>query len=178
MKVNQIKKNINQFKKENKVLYKLSIFSFLVIISYYISYDWPEIIPGIDKWYKLITDLCVGVIINLIFYIFQIHIPKIYSQDKAFSLIKRYLNILTYTMVDTILITEKCININIDNHVNIIQDNLYFRRVKKNSKDGKGWCVYIQISKTLFEGYKRNINTNIDKIINNILNLENSSKLI
>lgn len=60
----------------------LLIVAVSITLSYYISYDIPELISGIEKWYKLFSDLSIGVIINFIFYVFQVYIPR-REEEKA-----------------------------------------------------------------------------------------------
>ena len=55
---------IKSFAKRNRVLFILLIVAVSITLSYYISYDIPELISGIEKWYKLFSDLSIGVIIN------------------------------------------------------------------------------------------------------------------
>lgn len=176
--MNSFIKHINIFKKENKILYIISILSFFIIISYYISYDWPELIQGIDRWYKLLTDLCIGIIINLIFYIFQLYIPQIKSQKKSFLLIKNDLDSMLFDIVDIILVTYNCIHISETNSVTLKKTTVYFRRLSKESKDSTGWCNRIELSKKEINGYKNSINSKLDKITNNSMYDKNSAYLI
>ena len=62
---------IKRFANRNRKLFILSIISTVIILSYYITYDVREIIPGIEKWYKLISDLSLGVITSLYFIFFK-----------------------------------------------------------------------------------------------------------
>ena len=171
-------KHKNIFKKENKVLYRISILSFFIIVSYYISYDWPELIQGIDRWYKLLTDFCIGIIINLIFYIFQLYIPEIRLQEKSFLLIKDDLSSMLYNMVDIILVTDNCIDITQTNYITIKKTVVYFRRLSNESKDSTGWCKRIELSNEEINDYKNSINSSLDKIINNSMYDKNSAYLI
>ena len=51
---------IKSFAKRNRVLFILLIVAVSITLSYYISYDIPELISGIEKWYKLFSDLSIG----------------------------------------------------------------------------------------------------------------------
>ena len=72
---------IKPLAKRNRVLFISLIVAVSITLSYYISYDIPELISGIEKWYKLFSDLSIGVIINFIFYVFQVYIPR--REEKA-----------------------------------------------------------------------------------------------
>ena len=70
------KKNaVHTFIERNKTLSWMFIIATIIILSYYLTYDMPEIIPGIEKWYNLLTNLCIGVVINFFFFLFQVYIP-------------------------------------------------------------------------------------------------------
>ena len=47
---------IKSFAKRNRVLFILLIVAVSITLSYYISYDIPELISGIEKWYKLFSE--------------------------------------------------------------------------------------------------------------------------
>lgn len=68
---------IKSFAKRNRVLFILLIVAVSITLSYYISYDIPELISGIEKWYKLFSDLSIGVIINFIFYVSEYKVQYI-----------------------------------------------------------------------------------------------------
>lgn len=57
-----------------------------IIFSYNISHNLPELITGINVWYKLLNDLSIGIIINFLFYIFQIYIPACPKRKKAYKI--------------------------------------------------------------------------------------------
>ena len=72
---------MKKFIDKNRKLSYITIISVAIVLSYYFSYNCIEMISGINKWYELLVTISVGFIVNCIFYIFQIYIPK--SEDEA-----------------------------------------------------------------------------------------------
>lgn len=72
---------VKRFIDKNRKLSYITIISVAIVLSYYFSYNCIEIISGINKWYELLVTISVGFIVNCIFYIFQVYIPK--SEDEA-----------------------------------------------------------------------------------------------
>lgn len=97
---------ITYFKKRNKVLYYLFEIATVITLSYYITQDMPEIIPGIEKWYKLSSDLSIGVIVNFIFYIFQVYIPKREDEKNTLSIINPNLSKICDNMQEILLVLK------------------------------------------------------------------------
>ncbi len=67
---------IKRFFNNNRKLSYITIAAVVVVLSYYLSYNYSEIMPGIDKWYELLVTLSIGFIVNCIFYVFQVYMPK------------------------------------------------------------------------------------------------------
>ena len=97
---------ITYFIKRNKVLFFLFVTATGITLSYYITQDMPEIIPGIEKWYKLTSDLSIGVIINFIFYIFQVYISKREDKKSALSIINPNLSKICNNMQEILLVLK------------------------------------------------------------------------
>ena len=68
--------SINKFCKSNKMLVYGFIISLVVYISYYITIDWPEIMPYGDLLYNLLSQLALAYMGGFIFYIMQVYIPE------------------------------------------------------------------------------------------------------
>ena len=62
----------HRFIKDNRKLFYITLISIAIVFTYYVSYNLPEIIPGINKWYELLVTLSMGVIVNCIFYYMRI----------------------------------------------------------------------------------------------------------
>ena len=68
-------KKVQVFISKNKWITGFFIFSVLIIVSYILTMDWPELFDGAEEWYNLFFQLSVGYIINFMFYITQVYIP-------------------------------------------------------------------------------------------------------
>lgn len=68
--------SVKKFIKNNRVLSAMTFAAAIITISYTLTSDLLELIPGIVKWYKLSNDLSIGILMNFIFYLFQIYIPQ------------------------------------------------------------------------------------------------------
>ncbi len=162
--------------KESKLLCILSIISVVVVISYNISYDWPELIEGIGRWYTLCYDLSIGVLINFIFYIFQVFLVARDREKKALKIIKPKVEWLYWAMSDIVLVVENYIKIYDDETISIPLETAYF--VRKNKENKEGWIVKVELTKEGLEIYRSNINDSIDKIINNPMYSNNNIELV
>ena len=69
---------IKSFAKRNRVLFILLIVAVSITLSYYISYDIPELISGIEKWYKLFSDLSIEADGDVL--------PLLFAIDEAFDI--------------------------------------------------------------------------------------------
>ena len=77
-----------------------------ITLSYYISYDIPELISGIEKWYKLFSDLSIGVIINFIFYVFQVYIPRREEEKATLRIIDPDLTKICQVIQEILLVAQ------------------------------------------------------------------------
>lgn len=69
-------KKIVAFMSKNKWITVFFFVSVLIIVSYILTMDLPEVFHGAEKWYNLFFQLSVGYIINFMFYITQVYIPN------------------------------------------------------------------------------------------------------
>ncbi len=65
-----------KFLKENKSLSILAFISLIIIITYILSVYFPQNFPNTDTWLELLFQLSIGYIINFIFYILQVYLPR------------------------------------------------------------------------------------------------------
>lgn len=162
--------------KENKVLCVSTVIAVLIIFSYNASYNLPELIAGINVWYKLLNDLSIGVIINFLFYIFQIYIPTCAKRKKAYKIASPNLEWLYFLMSDIILFAEKFIKISNDNTMEMPNGKRYLLRHDLGSS--KGWLITMEFSKLGIERYNNQINHTLEKITSNFMYSNNSNELI
>lgn len=69
-------KGINRFIKRNILIFVLFIASTIIIASYIVTINLPELFVGAEHWYNLLFQLSIGYIINFMFYITQVYIPN------------------------------------------------------------------------------------------------------
>lgn len=69
-------REISRFIKRNKLIFVFFIFSIVIIISYIVTINLPELFVGAEHWYNLLFQLSIGYIINFMFYITQVYIPN------------------------------------------------------------------------------------------------------
>lgn len=67
---------MKKFLKENKSLSILAFISLTIIIIYILSVYFPQNFPNTDTWLELLFQLSIGYIINFIFYILQVYLPR------------------------------------------------------------------------------------------------------
>lgn len=71
-----IKKHLNDFYKDNKMLSKLSLGAILFVLFYFFSYDVPELWKNASVLVDILFQLSLAIIANLLFFIFQMYIPN------------------------------------------------------------------------------------------------------
>lgn len=69
-------KKVSIFIKRNKLIFIFFVLSTIIIVSYIVTINLPELFLGVEHWYNLLFQLSIGYIINFIFYITQIYIPN------------------------------------------------------------------------------------------------------
>lgn len=69
-------KQIQTFIKRNTWITLFFAVSVVIIVSYILTMDLPELFDGAEEWYNLFFQLSIGYIINFMFYITQVYIPN------------------------------------------------------------------------------------------------------
>ena len=82
---------MKKFLKENKCLSILAVIALIIIVLYIISVYFPQIFPNTDIWFELLFQLAIGYIINFIFYILQVYLPRRKMELSIFKHINRRL---------------------------------------------------------------------------------------
>lgn len=162
--------------KENKILCIITTISVLIIISYIITYDMPELIPGIGLWYTLFYDLSLGVLINFLFFIFQLFLPNLKKQKTAFNIAKPKLEWLYFLLSDIILSTDNYVKINDDETLEVPADTKYF--IRHNVDANEGWLIRMDFSLEGIERYYNQVVKTLDEITSNISYANNDYELI
>ena len=69
-------KNMRRFVKCNKVISACSVVSFAIIALYILSLREIEWFPHAGDWFNVLFQLSIGFVINFIFYVTQVYIPR------------------------------------------------------------------------------------------------------
>ena len=69
-------KNIKRFIKYNKVISVCFATSFAIIVLYIFSLNETEWFPHAGDWFNVLFQLSIGFVINFIFYVTQVYIPR------------------------------------------------------------------------------------------------------
>jgi hypothetical protein len=170
-------KFIRKFYYDNKLISILTIVGIIIIISYYLSIDIPELIAGIDKWYKLLCDLGVGVLINFIFFLFQIYLPGVQRERKAFLMIKWHMGILCRDMQELILVTRHYFPKIKSGKLQITEQKTYYKLILCKSTDGHGWAREFDFF-TSMSKIKKSIDARVEVMTNNVCFSQNGIELI
>ena len=67
---------MNQFMKQNKIITACFAVSFVVISLYIFSLKETEWFPHAGDWFNVLFQLSIGFVINFIFYVTQVYIPR------------------------------------------------------------------------------------------------------
>ena len=137
-KKNKIIEAVKRFVKRNRLLSILSFIAMSIIISYTLTSHLPEIVPGIGKWYKLMFDLSLGVIVNLIFYLFQVYLPQLEAEKNSLPVITPELVKLIDKMQEIVLVLEYYLPDYKQGKFNILNDTVYYM-LKDNADIRRGW---------------------------------------
>lgn len=87
-----MKRNIFKFIKGNKIIFSIFLVAVVIIVSYILTMDLPELFDGAEEWYNLCFQLSIGYIINFVFYITQVYIPNIKKEAKINKCISARIN--------------------------------------------------------------------------------------
>lgn len=158
---------ITRFIKRNKILFVLVVIAISITLSYYITYDLPEVIPGIDKWYKLCSDLSIGVIINFIFYVFQVYIPRREAEKSTLLIIESDLIKICNRMQDTLLIARSYLPGFENGTVQVTENSVYFMKMTAVDSE-EGWARHFDLYKD-FSSMKKTINETTDRLLSSSL---------
>lgn len=162
--------------KENKILCVITLVSIINVLSYNITYNKPEIISGIGLWYTLLYDLSIGVLINFMFFIFQLFIPNCKKQKTAFSIAKDKLEWLYFLLSDITLSTDRYIKINSNDSLEVPNGIHYFLR--RDTGSNSGWLIRMEFSTNGIERYTNQVTKTLNEIISNFTYSNNNYELI
>jgi hypothetical protein len=69
-------REICRFINRNTIIFIFFIVSIIIIVSYILTINLPELFVGAEHWFNLLFQLSIGYIINFLFYITQVYIPN------------------------------------------------------------------------------------------------------
>lgn len=73
---------VKEFIEKNKKLNIGALICLAIAILYIVSYNMPEWVPGLGKWFEFINTLGVSYLASFIFYIIQVYIPDIKNKER------------------------------------------------------------------------------------------------
>lgn len=170
-------KFFGKFYRDNKLISILTLVAIIIIFSYYLTIDLPELKVGVDKWYKLLCDLSVGVLINFMFFSFQIYLPGIQIEKKAFLMIKSQLEIVCNNMQELILVIRHYFSVLESGKLQILEQKAYYKLIPIASSDGRGWGREFDFYTSL-STIKKGIDAKIEQITSNVCFSQNEKELI
>lgn len=71
------------FIRENKLISSVFLGSMLIILAYILSMDIPEWFPHAGDWFNILFQLAIGFVINFMFYVTQVYIPRLKQLKQA-----------------------------------------------------------------------------------------------
>lgn len=132
-------------------------------------------VPGIEKWYKLLSDLSVGVIINFIFYVFQIYIPNLQAEKASFPAIKLELVKMIKEIQEITLVIEHYFPQYRQGRFDVTEDTVYYI-LQADCEKRCGWSSKFN-SFSDFTPSIKSINESLDKLLTSIF-LANCDKAL
>ena len=127
----------------------------------------PEIIPGIEKWYKLFSDLSIGVIINFIFYVFQVYIPRCEEEQSTLLIIEPDLAKICNHMQEILFVMKTYLPGFDSGIVQVTENSVYY--LKMSAVDStEGWARHFDLYKD-FKPLKKSIVETTDKLLSSLL---------
>lgn len=139
---------ILEFIKRVPGLFCTFVLASIVVLSYYITCDLPEIFPGIGKWYKLATDLCLAIDASFIFYLVQVYFPTRAIERKSFTAVKPELDKILDTLNELIYVLETYTT-GIDKDTIQVQYPVVYYKKLAAPHDAKGWARKFDFNKDL-----------------------------
>lgn len=106
-------KQIKKFYAKNIAIIIILAVSIIIIISYLLTVNVPELFPGAEKWFNLLFQLSVGYLINFMFYVTQVYIPKYKRDLEVNKCIRTRVESITRTMKQPII---QCAQLYLTNH--------------------------------------------------------------
>lgn len=158
---------IKSFAKRNRVLFILLIVAVSITLSYYISYDIPELISGIEKWYKLFSDLNIGVIINFIFYVFQVYIPRREEEKATLRIIDPDLTKICQKIQEILLVAQTYLPGFEKGKIHVAESSVYYMKMATADAD-EGWTRHFDLYED-FSQLKKGVVETTDRLLSSAL---------
>ena len=146
---------------DNKGISTGFVLSIISVLFYLLILSKDELWPGSEKWLNVTFQIGIGYIINFLFYITQVYLPRIKQEEEAFALFEADIYILSSEMARLYNLVEAFVNIK-GSEINYKRGIICF---KDELADNKKF-YHIKIDKAL----KRaciNIDDRINKLVNN-----------
>jgi hypothetical protein len=170
-KYNNAMRNIKNFYIENKFLTYCFIICLIIYLSYQYTMDMPEIIPGIEIIYNLLSNLSLAFMGSFIFYIVQFYVPYLNKKRKIKANLNFRIGLIVQKMGFTLEMIKGKYILNIDSAdfmtdedlVSIAKNISFEDMIQVNIADGLNDKVEIKIYDFIIES-NNEIEKTIDKI--------------
>lgn len=137
-----------EFIKRTPGLFCTFVLASMVVLSYYFTCDLPEIFPGIGKWYKLASDLCLAIDASFVFYLMQVYFPTRAIERKSFITVKPELDSILGTLNELIYVLETYTT-GIDKDTIQVQCSVVYYKKLAAPDEVKGWARKFDFNKDL-----------------------------
>lgn len=187
---------IIKFCNKNKSITVMLSVALIIIFSYLITMEMPELFNNAERWFNLSFQLSVGYTINFIFYVTQVYIANIKRNEEVYKCIKKRIDVICRHMeapireLYNIYFTSKYKEENFDDKdLAVIKNALNFDdEVKHNNYQKKRnyyvreWIQY-NLTKTedeidrLYRHYSPHISERLMVVLEGILTCEYHGKM-
>lgn len=109
---------MRKFAKIHKKLFGIGCVSFIIVISYAVTYNMPDYF-GIEGWYSLANNLSISYLAALAFYVLQVYFPQLDKSRRASIALKPLFIDLVKFLEISIECCRKYVEIGEDGKINI-----------------------------------------------------------
>lgn len=143
--------------KRFKLLYILSMCQISLIVILTLLFSLPI---AHDLVVQIFISITTGYTLTFIFYVIQVHIPKLHSEKIAYEILRPDLEYLYETLIEKISIFNKFVSISEDERLLFPVEEVYFKYLYKGRQRNKNIVISDFLAKSKIE-----IDNAVDKII-------------
>ena len=168
--------SIKNFTVNNLALMIFTIIALAVVVSYTLTSHLPEIYPGIGKWYKLANDLSLGILINFVFYVFQVYIPQRKREEKSLLALKPELIKLVKDIQEFDLVINEFLPTFRTGRFNV-SENIVYYLIQNDKNVRKGWARKFDLFGD-FSIIKKSVDKSLVKLMDSVFLSQCDGELI